>query len=136
MNELTHIWQQIETELTSLLERRARLQEQMDSLQAEGCINGHIVEEWRGSNGPYYRLTFYVDPVTGEKQKPVYLGADEAKIKLVRQQIYNQRACRGIQMIIAEIDGAIETIHKRSREIQSFLASQNTNLESSEQCPN
>jgi hypothetical protein len=111
----------IRANLDGLINRSDRLQAQIDALTEDGCIWGHLVEEWRGANGPYYRLTFYTDPETGVKPDPVYVGRDAEKVERVRKQIANYSTRAELQRIAAELDRTLHSARQRVGELDTFL---------------
>ncbi len=111
----------IRANLDGLIDRRDRLQAQIDALTEDGCVWGHLVEEWRGPNGPYYRLTFYTDPDTGVKPDPVYVGRDPEKVEQVRKQIANYSTRAELQHTAAEVDRALQSVRQRVGELDAFL---------------
>lgn len=120
----THIEQML-IELEALLTRRQNIQAEIDRLNAEGCINGNIVTEWRNGNGPYYRLTFYTDPITGVKPKPLYLGVDGLKLLQTQQQIANYQERLGLRQEILEINGVFENVEDNIKRLVRQLAFHN-----------
>ena len=117
--------EQILAELDTLLKRRAALQARITTLEADGCIHGNVVTEYRGGNGPYYRLTFYTDPTTGVKPSPKYLGVDGLKVTRVRQQIANHQERAGLQENILEINKALEYVENQVAVVRRYLTYQN-----------
>jgi hypothetical protein len=113
-------------ELHTLQEQKERYQQEIARLEAEGCVHGNIVTEWRNGNGPYYRLTFYTDPATGEKPKPVYIGTDAERRARVEQQITNHQERLGLQEAVARIGLVMGNALRRVEDLRGYLVNQNT----------
>lgn len=117
---------QILIELHTLLEQKENYRREIARLEAEGCVHGNIVTEWRNGNGPYYRLTFYTDPETGVKPKPVYIGSDTERRARVEQQIANHQERLGLQEAVARISLVLGNALRRVEDLRGYLVNQNT----------
>lgn len=148
MNQLDEIlppdtMSQIKSHISDLIRRRAALTARITELEAEGCIHGNIVDEYRnvqkytqnGSydgfgtsttnnnkpNGPYYRLTFYTDPVTGIKPKPKYLGKNIERVRKVQKQIDNYAIRQDYQAEIEELDRVLSYARHQVERLNNYL---------------
>lgn len=83
---------QFETRLAEIVTAQADLQAEIDRLTTEGCLNANLVEEWRnnGQNGPYWRLTFYIDE-TGHTPKRRYIKGHEVEETRAKLENYKAR---------------------------------------------
>jgi len=121
------LWQRIQDSISRLLSHRAELQTHSDRLWAAGCVNGNIVEEWRNTttdkpaSGPYYRLTYYTDPETGQKPRPKYLGKNQDRVNEVRQQIANYEERQQGRRQIEEIDRVLASVTGRIEGLDHYL---------------
>jgi hypothetical protein len=121
------IWQRITTNIIELLGRRKAMQARIDDLTAAGCINGNIVEEYRNAttekpvSGPYFRLTFYKDPETGQKPAPKYLGKDMGRVNAVQEQIDNYQQRESYRKEIEEINRVLISASARIEGLDHFL---------------
>ncbi len=111
--------------LETLSNRRQTLQAEIDHLDAEGCVNGNIVTEWRNGNGPYYRLTFYTDPITGVKPKPVYIGANLDWLERVKQQIINHQKRLELRQEVLGINKVFESVEDNIKRLTRLLSYHN-----------
>lgn len=117
--------QQIGLSLLALTERAETLKAEITALQADGCINGYLVEEFRNHKGqrlgPYYRLHFYVILPTRETPPPQYVGAAGPKVDAVRRQIENHARLYAAKTTLDEIEAALYSVEKSFRQINGFL---------------
>lgn len=114
------MWNITET-VKLLIEKRRGIYQQITELTAEGCIQGNIAEEWRGENGPYYRLHFYTDPVTGIKPSPKYLGSSLERKKETEKQMENYAKRARLWDQANAIDTALDNIRLKAQEMQRYL---------------
>lgn len=84
--------EQFETLLTEIATSQADLQAKIDCLTAQGCLHANLVEEWRNNrqNGPYWRLTFYMDE-TGHTPKRRYIKVHEVEETRTKLENYKTR---------------------------------------------
>ena len=108
----------ITNNIIDIIHQRNELAAKIAQLEAAGCIWGNIVEEWRGENGPYYRLTFYVDKLTGHKPAPRYIKRD--KLETVQQQINNHAKCVELREQLKQVDVVLLTIKSRTSNLLHY----------------
>lgn len=130
------IMDQIHSSISALIRRRAALRVRIEELEAEGCIHGNIVDEFRNvingkgrPNGPYYRLTFYTDPVTGIKPKPKYLGKNMERVRKVQRQIDNYAVRQDYLSQLEEIDRILAYTRRQVENLNSYLNFQTKDYE-------
>lgn len=115
----------IGTMLYSLLETEARLKAEIEALEADGCIAGHLATEYRNVNGeqlgPYYRLHFYTDLATGEKKPPQYIGGSPHRVADVRRKIENQARRETLKNQLEDIQGAVYQAGKGFKQVNAYL---------------
>jgi hypothetical protein len=117
--------QEIGQGIHKLLTKQAQLKAEIATLEEAGCISGYIIPEFRNHNGerlgPYYRLHFYSDIPTGQKKPPQYIGADEAKVAAIKQQIINQVQCQALKNNLAEVEQALFHIGKSFSQLNGYI---------------
>lgn len=122
--------QQIGLSLFTLTERAETLKAEIAALQADGCINGYLVEEWRKHKeerlGPYYRLHFYVTLPTREQTPPQYIGAAGPKVDDVRRKIENHARYYADKTALEEIETALQQVKKSFTQINAYLEMRTT----------
>lgn len=117
--------QQIGAALFTLTERAETLKAEITALQADGCINGYLVEEFRNhkgeSLGPYFRLHFYVNTNTRDKTPPQHIGKEGPEVAEVRRKIENHARYYAARAALEEIELALRSVEKSFRQINAFL---------------